>query len=194
MAIAESKVQRFLLQSVVPVLCSVLIGFVFYGDRLFDRHYGAFQFLWSSVVASLFYYLLRYRKQREAFAGLIFLFFLTLLTTHSTSPAFLLRDVFYVGAIGASVFAYFRYFAGNGARSPAYPPFLLAGIYGVTYPVFSEIHLIMIRGLAMDSTGGNAISVASAAAFFGVLIGFGVGAGIAINEKLNSLPGVHPSP
>jgi hypothetical protein len=186
MTASGSRVQQFILQSIVPILCSVVIGFVFYQGHVFDRHYGAYQFLWSGVVASVFYYLLVYLGRRDAFLGLLLLFFLTLLTTESTRPAFILRDIFYTGAIGISIFTYFRYFRGSRVPNYANPPFVLAGLYAVAYIIVAEIHFAIIRGLAMENTGGSAISLASTTAFFGVLIGFGVGAGIAINEKLAS--------
>ena len=184
MTITKSRVGRFILQTILPIFCSVLVGFVFYQGQVFDRHYGAFQFLWSAGVASVFYYVLVYIRSRDAFVALILLFFLTLLTTESTRPAFILRDIFYVGAIGITIFTYFKYFREHALLNYAYPPFVLAGIYAVVSMSASEIHLAIIRILAMEDTGGDLLSLATTTAFFGVLIGFGVGTGITINEKL----------
>lgn len=185
MITSRSRVQQFLCQSVVPIICSVLIGFIFYQSHVFNRHYGAFQFVWSSVVASVFYYLLGYLRTRDAFLGLLLLFFLTLLTTESTRFAFILRDIFYVGAIGISIVTYFKYFRDKRRDNRAYPPFVLAGIYAVVYMIASEIHLAIIQTFAMENTGGDVVSLASTSAFYGVLVGFAVGAGIAVNEELS---------
>jgi hypothetical protein len=180
---SRAKVQQFILQSIVPILCSVAVGFIFYQEDVFNRHYGAFQFVWSGVVASVFYYLLLYVRPRDALAGFIFLLFLTFLTTESTRPAFILRDIFYVGGIGLSIFIYFKYFSHDSPLNYARSAFLLAGIYGIVNMFTSGIYLGILRGLAMEDTGGNVVSLASTTAFFGLLIGFAVGAGIALNER-----------
>ncbi len=179
-----SKVQQFILQAIVPILCSIAIGFVFNQGNVFDRHYGAFQFVWSGVVASVFYYLLVFVRLRDAVLGFMVLFLLTFLTTESTRLAFILRDIFYVGGIGLSIFIFFRYFRQSLAHNFAYAPFMLAGIYAVMYMVTSEIHWGILRTFVMEDTGGSAVGLASTATFFGVLIGFAVGCGIALNEKL----------
>jgi hypothetical protein len=109
---------------------------------------------------------------------------LTFLTTESTRPAFILRDIFYIGAVGASVFIYFNYFKQGAQSNYAYSAVTLGGIYGVVYIIASEIHLGIIRGLGMENTGGDFVGLAATGAFFGVLIGFAVGAGITIAQLL----------
>ena len=187
MANSKSSVQQFLLQSILPVFCSVLVGFIFSQDHVFDPHYSAFQFLWNAVVASMFYYLLIFARSRDAVLGFTILFFVTFLTTGSTRLAFILRDTFYIGAIGLTIFIYFKYFRHHDIQNWTYPAFVLAGLYGVIYVAASELQLGIIRNLAMEHTGGDVISLASTSAYFGVLIGFAVGMGIALNEKLADL-------
>jgi hypothetical protein len=184
MAISKSRIGRFILESILPILCSVLIGFVFYQGHVLDRHYGAFQFLWSAGVASIFYYLLLYVRPRDAFLGLAILFFLTLLTTESTQHALNLRDIFFVGAICITIFTYFKYFREHRLHDYAYPPLMLAGLYAIIYMSASEINLAIIQIFAMENTVGDYLNIATTTAFFGVFIGFGVGIGITINEKL----------
>jgi hypothetical protein len=184
MKTSRSQVEQFLLQAIVPILCSVIVGFIFNQDNVFDRRFGAFQFVWSGVVASLFFYFLVFVRLRDAVLGFIALAFLTFVTTESTRPAFILRDILYVGGIGLSIFTYFTYFRRNTTGNHAYPPFMLAGIYAVFYILTSEIDLGILRAFAAESTGGNVVSLASTSAYFGVLIGFAVGCGISLNEKL----------
>jgi hypothetical protein len=178
------KVQQFFQCSVVPILCSIIVGLVFYQENVFNRHYGAFQFVWSGIVASVFYYLLVFVRSRDAFLGLIILLFLTFLTTESTRIAFILRDIFYVVGIGSSIFIYFKYFRQGSSLNYAHSAFLLAGIYGILDIITSEIHLGILRSFAMEDAGGTVVSLASTTAFFGVLIGFAVGFGIALSERL----------
>jgi hypothetical protein len=179
-----SKVQQFLLHASVPIISSVVLGFVFYQDGVFNRQHGSFQFVWSGVVASIFYYLLVFLRSRDAYLGLFVLLLLTFATTHSTQAAYILRDIFYVAAIGVSVLIYFNHFRQCAHINSAYPAIALAGIYAIIYIVAAEVHMGILRSLAMENTGGSYVSVASTTAFFGVLIGFAVGGGITAAEKL----------
>jgi hypothetical protein len=179
-----SKVRRFILHALVPIGCSVALGFVFYQDGVFNRYHGSFQFVWSAVVASVFYYLLLFLRLRDAYLGLLCLLLLTFVTTRSTDPAFILRDILYTAAIGASVFIYFRYFRQSAKLNSMYPAVTLGGIYGAVYVIASEIHLGIIHGLGMMDTGGTIVGIAATTAFFGLSIGFAVGGGIALADKL----------
>jgi hypothetical protein len=179
----SSRVQLFFLQCIAPIVCSIVLGYVLYQEHVFDRHYGAFQFVWTAIVASTFYYLLTGARLRDALAGLVGLFILTFFTTESTHAAFILRDIFYFAAIAGSVYVYFRYFRRHHVASLFYIPFMFAGIYGSLYVVSSEVHLAILSALNMETTGGNTLSIAEVTAFFGVLIGFPLGLGIEINER-----------
>jgi len=183
MAKSGSKVQQFILRCIVPILCSIVVGFMFHQENVFNRNYGAFQFVWSPVIASVFFYLLIFVRPRDAGIGVIILLFLTFLTTGSTRPAFILRDILYVAGIVSSIFVYFKYFRHDSPLNHTRPAFLLAGIYGIVNIVVTELHLGILRSLAMEDTGGTVVSLASTTAYFGLLIGFAVGCGIALNEK-----------
>jgi hypothetical protein len=184
MRTTSSRVQQFLLHALVPIVSSVVLGFVFYQDGVFNQQHGSFQFVWSGVVASIFYYLLVFLRPREAYLGLFVLLLLTFVTTHSTHAAYILRDIFYVGAIGVSVLIYFNHFRQRAHINLAYPAITFAGLYAIIYIIASEVHLGLLRILAMEDTGGSFVSIASSTAFFGVLIGFAVGCGITVAEKL----------
>jgi len=184
MAPAGSKAQQFLLHAIVPVLCSVVVGYVFFQDGVFNREHGAFQFLWSAVVASVFYYLLVYLRPRDAYLGLLVLFLFTLVTTQSSRPAYILRDIFYVGTIGVTVVVYFRYFMKAANINAAFPALMLSGIYGVAYGIAAEIHLAILQAFAMESTGGTMRMIGFNTVGFGLWIGFAVGAGITLAERI----------
>lgn len=185
MAAPRSKIQQFMLLCIAPIICSIAVGYLFEQGNVFNRHYGAFQFLWSAVVATMFYYLLVFLRLRDALLGLILLLFLTFLTTESTRPAFILRDIFYIGGIGLSIYFYSKYSQRGSAGNDAYPPFLVAGIYAIVSIATSEIHLLVLQALAMETPPmGTMLGLASTSAFFGALIGFAVGCGILLNERL----------
>jgi hypothetical protein len=136
------------------------------------------------VVASVFYYLLVFVRPRDASAGFLVLLMATFVTTGSTRVAFILRDIFYAGAIGAAIMIYFRYFKQGAHLHYAYSAVTLAGIYGMVYVIAGEIHLAIIRTFILEDTGGDIVRVAENTAFFGLLIGFAVGAGITLADRL----------
>jgi hypothetical protein len=184
MASSSSRVQQFVLHALAPIVCSIGVGFLFGTISVFDRHAGGFQFFWSAVVASVFYYLLIMTSARTAYLGLLVLQIATFVTTQSSSIAFILRDLFYVAGIAMAVFAYVKYSKRNVGPSLFYPAITFAGLYAVSYIVTSEIHLGIIRGLGLHDTGGSFSSLAMICAFYGVTIGFAVGAGISLADRL----------
>lgn len=187
MAPATSKVQQFLLHALIPALCSIVVGYLFYQDTIFNRLSGYFQFFWSAVVASIFYYLLVYLRLRDALLGLLVLFLFTLVTTGSTRPVFILRDIFYVGAIGASIYIYFRYFRQEAAVHYSLSAFILAGIYGIVYSVAAMVLAAIDKAFALEDMGGKMLMTAiNNTGGFGLWIGFAVGAGIMLAEKMYS--------
>jgi hypothetical protein len=185
MAPKASKVQSFILHTLVPIICSIVVGYIFYQDAIFDVHYGSFQFVWSAVVASVFYYLLAYLRLRDALLGLLVLFLLTLVTTGSTRPTYILRDIFYVAAIGTSVFLYFTYFKRGASSNYGYTAVVLAGLYGLIYAVASVLLLGVDQAFALEGTAGRMMTqTIHTTAGFGLLIGFAVGAGITLADRM----------
>lgn len=180
----SSRVQQFFLHAIIPILCSVALGFILFRNGVFNRHQGSFQFIWSAVVASLFYYLLTNIRRRDAVLGFVVLLGLTFLTTGSTTFTWLLRDVLYTAAIGISVFLYFIYYRQYAKLHMFSPAILLAGIYGVVNVLASEILLWCNRNFALEGATWDVAGVASTGAFFGLLIGFAVGCGIILADKL----------
>jgi hypothetical protein len=190
MAPATSKVQLFILHALVPVICSIIIGFIFYQDGIFYPYRGTFQFVWSAVVASVFYYLLVYLRMRDALLGLLVLFLLTLVTTHSTSAVYILRDIFYVAGIGVSMYLYFRYFRQSADSNYAYSAVMIAGIYGLIYGVTVAVLMAFERALALEGAGASMVTeIITNTSGFGLWIGFAIGAGITIGDRLVSLRG-----
>jgi hypothetical protein len=187
MTTKPSKLQQLFLYCVAPIACSIIVGFIFFHGRVPDRHNAAFQFVLTSVIASIFYYLLVLAKPRDAYLGLVLLLLFTLVTTGSTRAAFILRDTLYVGAIGLSMLLYFRYFPRPGHLRYLYPPIVLAVIYGLVNVVASEINLLIISMFSTWSFRDSCLTVASNAISFSVVIGFAVGCGLALNDRFAPL-------
>ncbi len=183
-----SKVRSFFLYCLAPVACSLAAGYLYYQGNVLNRYSGAFQFLSSSVIASVYYYLRLFVRPRDAVVGLLMLLVLTILSTGSTQPAYLLRDVLYVATIGTSMELYVRFFR-SGAQGRFFSPAVtIAGLYALCSIVVAALHIGIIQSSGMAPSPGTFISLSSTEAFFGALIGGAVGIGIALGEKVLGTP------
>ena len=193
MNLPRSKVQQFLLLAFIPVLFAVILGMIFFGDHIFYTQYPAFQFLWSAVIASLFYHLLVFTRPRDAYLGLIILFILTLVTTQSTRPAYIIRDILYVAAIAAAVLFYKKYVQKPGQAHDFISALTFAGVYAVAAIIGGELNLIVVRAFGFEMFNEGVAYAASTGAFYGTTIGFAVGAGIVVCGNIFTSP-VHSEP
>lgn len=181
---SSSKVQQFLLHAALPILCSVLIGFAFFHGEVFDRYRPTFQFVWSAVVASLFYNLLISVRSRDAWLGLVMLLFFTFVTTHSTRPTYLMRDVWYVAGIAAAILVYTGYFKQGGSLTPVVGPLVLAGLFAFCNMISSLAHFLIVSAFSDKFASYSILPLARNTAYYGAMIGFGVGVGITLADKL----------
>lgn len=179
-----SKPAQFLLHASVPVLCSIVLGYIFFGQGVFNRLHTTFQFVITPVVASVFYFLLVIGSQRNAYAGLIVLFFLTLLTTQSTTAIYIIRDAFYVAAIAIAVLVYFKYFKQAENINFLYTAITMAGLYAVTYILAQEVHGAILQASGVNTAREAAAGPPAFFAFYGVSIGFAVGSGFTLGDKV----------
>jgi hypothetical protein len=181
MASPSSKTSQFLAHAFIPVLCAIALGFIFYGTDVFNPFHGTSQFVHTPIIASVFYFLLVLGNPRNAYAGLFVLLVLTVLSTHSTTAIFIVRDILYFAAIALAVLVYFKYFKQAAHVNHFYPAIAMAGLYAVAYIVTSEIHLAIVQ-----SSGSNVSQtipdMAKFSAFYGVVIGFAVGGGITLAD------------
>jgi hypothetical protein len=180
----SSKPTQFLLHAFVPVLCSIVLGYIFFGEEVFNRLHTTFQFVITPIIASVFYFLLVLGSQRNAYAGLIVLFFLTLLTTQSTSVVYILRDAFYVAAIATAVLVYFKYFKQAEQINFLYTAITMAGLYAVTYILAQEVHVAILQASGVTTAREAASNPPAFFAFYGVAIGLAVGGGITLADKV----------
>jgi hypothetical protein len=174
----------FIIGAFVPIICSCVIGFFFFQEGIFNHALPAFQYFWTAVVGAIFYNLLRTFRTRDAYLGLLILLFLTFATTQSTRFAFILRDIIYVAAIAATMIVYVRYFLPLAQSHPAHPAVILAGLYGLLYILGAEGQFAILRILGHENEGYAVVSVATTVGFFGLTIGFALGAGFSITERI----------
>jgi hypothetical protein len=177
-------IQQIVLHSILPVICSSLIGFLFYRWRVFSPYSPAFQFVQVAAVASIFFYSLVYARTRNAYAVLLILFLLTLLITRSTRPMWILRDLVETGGIAAAVLLYARLVRTNSVLQHQYFGLMFSGIFGLCNTIAWSLQLFFVQYIFSKHQPVNLISFISMAASYGFLIGLGVGVGIVINRRV----------
>lgn len=192
MSTPSLKSVQFILHVIIPVVCSIIIGFILCGMDIFNPNYHTFQFIDTPIIASVFYFLLVLGKPKHAWVGLFFLLVLTIFMVHSTTAILIARDLFYVAAIGAAVLLYVKYFKQGAHFNYLYPAITMAGLYSTAYITTRVIHFVILRSLGYSAVHETVLSVASTPAFYGVTIGFAVGGGITIADKLFGV--MNPSP
>ena len=176
-------IQQILLHSLIPVVCSAAIGFLYYRWNIFNPQFPRFQFVQSAAIASVFYYSLMYLSRRNAFGVLLILFLLVLLGSRSTRLMYVLRDFFYTAAIAGAVLLYVRQLQGNPSLRGQYLGLVFSGILGVCTIVVWSIQYFIVQYLYRVHPPIPLMSFFSVAAFYGFLIGLGVGVGIVVNRR-----------
>jgi hypothetical protein len=184
MATTPSKPVQFISRAIIPVIVSVIVGIILCGGEVFNRYSTASQFVYTPIIASVFYWLLVMGKLRDAYAGLFVLLVLQIILARSTTTILIFRDLFYVGEIAVAVLLYFTYFKQYAHINPFYAAITLAGLYAAIYITASQIHLAIIHDANPQSTRETVYSMATFASFYGSTIGFAVGAGITIADKM----------
>jgi hypothetical protein len=184
MATPPSRPVQFISRAFIPVIFSIIVGIMLCGGEVFNRYSTASQFVYTPIIASVFYWLLVLGKPRDAYAGLFVLLVLQIVLARSTTTILVLRDLFYVAEIATAVLLYFKYFKQSAHISPFYTAITLAGLYAAIYVIASQIHLAIIRDASPQSTRETAYSMATIASFYGSTIGFAVGGGITIADKM----------
>ena len=185
MATQRFPLVRLIVDTVIPAACSTFLGYLFVQSLVFERFHPAFQFLAGSIILALVINLLLRTTVRTTLIGLGLLFILKVFLAGSDSVHGILHDVFSVGAVGVSGFLYYFLSRRSQVDHFALPPFLLAGIYGTVYIIASEILFFLLRVLTTDGSGGTIFSLAEISAFYGVLIGFAVGAGFSMVHTMH---------
>ncbi len=178
------KTTQFLAYAILPVMSSILLGLLLCGTAIFNPYNMVAQFVTTSIIASLFYSLLVNRNVRDAYAGLFVLLVLTIVYTHSHTGIYILRTILYAAGIGAAVHLYFTYFKAGANTNYMFSAVTLAGLYAASCVISSEMYLAILRFADQYSTSQTVEGIAIINAFFGSAIGFAIGAGITVANKV----------
>jgi hypothetical protein len=169
-------------EAVVPVILTVILGFIFYGLTLFQPHYPAFQIIVGSVISSIFFLTLRVSR-RDAFAVLFVLFIIEmgLVLRPPTLFRFGAGTLFTV-AYATSLYIFYQAFYLKTVGLRYLHPLVLAAIYALFSLLVSAI--LVLAGKIYQSVGPIGLLYGiETNALNSFVIGLGTGLGILLLDN-----------
>ena len=171
----KNKFYQFFLITFFGMLGSILIGLIFFGTSIFVPTRTSFQFVMSGLYGSLFFSLLEFSDIKELIYAILVILILQLIifSGRDVSIIFVIRDLFYLGALFLSIKLYHQFIKRNTGIKLYLRSFALVLFYGVINAVF-----VSIVFLINAHRGFPPIALIYAFARDGILIGLGIGLGI----------------
>lgn len=153
----------------------MLIGYLFLGSRIFIPRDPAFQFIVYGFIGSVMFSILRFSSLRSfLFVSVLFYLIEVTIIKFGKVDIFFARFLFFWGVVG-SIFIFYKFFYLNLKVLKIGKFIILGGI-------------LALANMLIVSIGGQFVSVDNlkaiieGQAFFGLLIGSGIGLGIEIAE------------
>ncbi|MFA6599102.1 MAG: hypothetical protein WCS69_15355 [Ignavibacteriaceae bacterium] len=171
----NGKMDQIFLMTLVGMLGSILIGFVFFNTSIFNPTLSNFQFVANGFIGALFFSLLKYTSTKEQVFSILLVLFLNLVlfTGREISLTYVIRDVFFIVGIFLSVKFYYQFIQKNPQIKFYLRSFALALIYGLINAACGII-VYMVNAKA----GLPPMEFIYLTARYGILIGFGIGLGM----------------
>lgn len=168
----SKKVVSYLL----PAVCGMIMGFIFFRGKMFQPHLTLFQFVIVSIEASVIFNILKDTNLKNSIAAVFVIFVVNSIFTKSFSDwGYILRDVLYILALFFSVYFFFRFFY------RALKPYLYPLAFGLT---LLFMHLIVALILMLIYLPPDYWKLINIQVTIAVLIGVGLGTGVFINDMI----------
>jgi hypothetical protein len=178
MSAKPNYITEVVVRSFISLICCMVIGYIFYESRIFNRHASTFSILVYGLIGSIFFYTMRI-DIKNAFAALLVLFVIdSAFITHATRLSYLLRDIFCIGALSTAIYTFYQYFYNKSKNERWLEPLILSALVAVFALVATLILVIINRGLNVVTF--QWIYYITKLYF---LIGLGIGIGIILTEE-----------
>ena len=179
----KENIYQMMFLTFFGMLGSIIVGFVFFNKSIFIPANSNFQFVVVGIVGSLFFSLLEFGSSKEQIFSMFFILVLHLIifTGRYISLAFIIRDVFYLGAIFLSIKIYHSFLQRYPKLNYFLRSFALVLFYGVISTLFIIIVFMINTGAGFPPKGFLYIIARNS-----ILIAVGVGLGIdfyLLNQK-----------
>ena len=160
----------------LPAICGMIAGFIFFRGKIFLPHVTLFQFVLISIEASIIFNILKDTGLRNSIAAVFVIFVVNSIYTKSFSDwGYILRDVLYILAVFFSVYFFYRIFY------RALKPYLYPLAFGLT---LLFMHLIVDLTLMLIYLPPDYWRLINIQVTIAALIGVGLGTGVFINDMI----------
>ena len=177
-----NQTSSVLKKSIIIFMCgflgSLIIGYIFLGNRIINTTDPAFQFIAYGISGSIIFALLNYSSKRNFIFGTLFFLALEMVLVKIHFELIFARTVYFL-AIVFSIYLYHTFFYKTPPQLKYIRIFALAGIVAIINVILSAI-----GGLVMEAE--NLKAIIEGQSFFGLLIGLGLGVGIETGDLINN--------
>jgi hypothetical protein len=174
----SNYITEIAIRTLVSFICCLLIGYIFYQSRIFNRFANASSIPVFGFIGSIFFYSMRVNI-KNAFAVLLVLFVMnSAFITHATRLPYLLRDLFNIGALSAAIYIFHQYFYNKSQKERWLEPLILSALVA-TFTLAVTFILVIMNKVVNVVTFYWIYSIAKL--YF--LIGLGIGIGIMLSEE-----------
>ena len=183
-----SDIKNFLVLAIFGLLGSLMMGFIFFRQNIFDPYSAAFQFVVYGFAGSIIFTALKLRSIRDSILFTAGLFLLNLVIFKTTSYYFILRDICFFSSLWLGIYIYVFRFKPRAKLIRKFRAFGLGVILALTM-AFAGIILLLINMLIQHRSFSHFFSFILLFLKYGMLIGLGLGIGFDFGDvvltKLN---------
>ena len=178
MSAKPNYLTEIVIRSLISLVCCMVIGYIFYQSRIFNRHANTFSIPVEGLVGSIFFYSMHINI-KNAFAALLVLFVIdSAFITHATRLTYLLRDLFCIGALIVAIYIFYQFFYNKSQYERWLEPLILSALVA-TFTLVATLILVIINNPLNVVTLQWVYYIAKL--YF--LIGLGIGVGIILTEE-----------
>ena len=164
-------------EAVVPIICTVVLGTIFYGLTLFQPRFSGFQIVVGAAISSVFFLTLRVSR-RDAFAVLLVLYVIQMGLILRPRTLFSLgASSLFIVAYASSLYIFYQAFYLKTVALRYLHPLVLAAIYAIFSLLVSTI-LILAGKTYQSVEPARLLLGVEANALNSFVIGLGTGLGI----------------
>ncbi len=175
--ITHKNIFQFMLFIIIGTICSILIGYSYFGLKVFNPKISSFQFFITGLIGAIFYATLKVYKLRNALFILLFLFIFHEIIIKTSTLSYFIRDLLFIGGISLSIIIFINFFH-EKLKEIKFGKFLtFASLFTITY-----IIITVILGLFLSPVEIKNVLLTNV--FIGSLLGIGLGIGLELSEIL----------
>ena len=170
----SQPLNSMVVRMVSGIICCLMLGFIFFGFRVFTIGHAPFQFTAYGLVGSISFSLFAFRRYRDALFVLLLLFALNIALV---GTAYLFTHLLSFGSVVAVTYIFSRYYFFELGNLKLARPLILAGLLSILYLLITAfLGMFYETDIVRVAVFGNMP--------YGFLVGLGLGLGFELAEFL----------